>query len=250
MPASDPKGYYAALGLRAGADADDIKAAYRALAKRLHPDAGGGDAAAFARVAEAYHVLGDPARRLEYDAGAGHGAPSGRPLRCGRCGRVSAQPRVVGFEEIRARLLRIERRRVGGVLCRACAEHVALQASAVTWLCGWWALQGPAASVAALYRNARGGTMPPDDNLALLLRQAEGFRDAGHAPLARAVLDQARGFAGGRHGQAIAMLAATLPAPTLRLRDRWRRPGWPRLLHLLPPAALLLGLSAALAWAG
>ena len=64
------KDYYGDLGVSSSASAADIKKAYRKLARENHPDSHPGDKAAeekFKRVAEAYDVLGDEARRKEYD---------------------------------------------------------------------------------------------------------------------------------------------------------------------------------------
>ncbi|KAL3733330.1 hypothetical protein ACJRO7_022803 [Eucalyptus globulus] len=65
---------YDVLGIRAGATGQEIKTAYRRLARVLHPDvaasAGAGAAAAgreFMRVHEAYATLSDPDRRADYD---------------------------------------------------------------------------------------------------------------------------------------------------------------------------------------
>jgi molecular chaperone DnaJ len=60
--------HYDTLGLRADATAGEIRDAYRRLARRHHPDRGGADARAMADINDAYHVLGDPARRATYDA--------------------------------------------------------------------------------------------------------------------------------------------------------------------------------------
>ncbi len=62
--------YYALLGVASDASDDDIKRAYRRMARELHPDSTGGDAAAEARfkeVSRAYEVLRDPQRRARYD---------------------------------------------------------------------------------------------------------------------------------------------------------------------------------------
>ncbi|NLU83280.1 molecular chaperone DnaJ [Rhodococcus sp. HNM0569] len=64
------KDFYKELGVSSDASQDDIKKAYRKLARDLHPDANPGDTAAedrFKAVSEAHAVLSDPAKRKEYD---------------------------------------------------------------------------------------------------------------------------------------------------------------------------------------
>jgi molecular chaperone DnaJ len=64
--------YYETLGVARDASTDDIKRAFRRLARDSHPDANPGDSSAEARfreVAEAYEVLSDPNRRAAYDRG-------------------------------------------------------------------------------------------------------------------------------------------------------------------------------------
>ncbi len=60
------KDYYEVLGLKKGANASEIKKAYRTLAKELHPDKGG-DENAFKEVSEAYEVLSDTDKKNRYD---------------------------------------------------------------------------------------------------------------------------------------------------------------------------------------
>lgn len=61
--------YYDVLGVAPGAGADEIRRAYRQLARRYHPDISGDDKnAAFLDVSRAYEVLRDPERRRSYDA--------------------------------------------------------------------------------------------------------------------------------------------------------------------------------------
>lgn len=62
-----PKNYYIILGIPANSNEDDIKAAYRRLAKEYHPDYFGSNQAPFQMIHEAYSVLSDPARRRSYD---------------------------------------------------------------------------------------------------------------------------------------------------------------------------------------
>ncbi|GLZ33207.1 chaperone protein DnaJ [Lentzea sp. NBRC 105346] len=78
------KDFYRELGVSSDASQDEIKKAYRKLARELHPDANPGDAKAEARfkaVSEAHGVLSDPAKRKQYDEArrlfAGGGFPGG-----------------------------------------------------------------------------------------------------------------------------------------------------------------------------
>jgi curved DNA-binding protein len=62
--------YYKELGLEKGATEEEIKKAFRRLARQYHPDANPDDPTAeekFKKISEAYEVLGDPQKRAKYD---------------------------------------------------------------------------------------------------------------------------------------------------------------------------------------
>ena len=66
----DYKDYYEVLGISKGATADEIKKAYRKLARKYHPDANLNNPSAeekFKEIGEAYEVLKDPQKRQRYD---------------------------------------------------------------------------------------------------------------------------------------------------------------------------------------
>jgi molecular chaperone DnaJ len=89
MAQTTTKDYYRTLGVSESASSDEIKKAYRKLAKKYHPDANANDPQAadrFKEVGEAYAVLSDETKRKQYDAmrknpfaSFGYGQPGARP---------------------------------------------------------------------------------------------------------------------------------------------------------------------------
>src|ERR1700749_3642461 len=92
MPSTPKHDYYETLGVARNASEDDIRKAYRKLARKYHPDLNPGDKASeerFKNVQEAYDVLNDPKKKQMYDQvgfysengmpGAGAGGPQGAP---------------------------------------------------------------------------------------------------------------------------------------------------------------------------
>lgn len=97
------KDYYRILGVPENAAEEDIKSAYRRLAKEYHPDAHPGDEKCeemFREINEAYDVLGDSRKRKAYD-GEKRGTESGGGFRREDArDSYSAQERKVDFENI------------------------------------------------------------------------------------------------------------------------------------------------------
>lgn len=74
--------YYEVLGVAKNASDDEIKKAYRTLARKYHPDVNPGDKAAeekFKEAAEAYEVLSNPEKRQKYDQFGFNMGPQGFP---------------------------------------------------------------------------------------------------------------------------------------------------------------------------
>lgn len=84
--------YYETLGIKRNASAEEIRKAYRRLARKYHPDLNPGDKAAeerFKQIQEAYDVLGDPKKREMYDrfgfySERAHPSGAGGPFETGR----------------------------------------------------------------------------------------------------------------------------------------------------------------------
>ena len=94
-----PKDYYQILGVTKTATEDEIKKAYRKLAHQYHPDKTGGDDKKFKEINEAYQILSDKQKRLQYDR-FGNADPMGGFGGFGRGAQGGVPPGFEGFGDM------------------------------------------------------------------------------------------------------------------------------------------------------
>jgi hypothetical protein len=212
---SDPRGYYRILRVTPSATPEQVKLAYRALAKALHPDLNRGQdtTAVFQAVNEAYGVLSDPAQRAAYDhtgaatpppvsSGSGRaGTPSPvyqvEPYTCVDCGCVSPKLRHIKYTQVVSYLIGFYKTNIWGVFCEECASKRLTKASLVTVAFGWMSVPGLFYSAHALGRNLTGGQQQNLINLEIRTRQAVYYFNRGDRTNARIAATDAQASAGG-----------------------------------------------------
>ena len=248
---NDPLGYYAQLGVDFKATADEIKSAFRRLAKELHPDVNPEPAAKvrFQAVSAAYAVIGNEKLRARYDAGAATEQRTEardrpiNPICCSSCGNITAQPRPIVYYRVISFLLSAVRTPVKGIYCSLCARKTALRSSLITALAGWWSIPGFFWTIGAIASNAKGGTFSRKEEERLLWYNALAFTSQGTLTVAYGLMQRLRkaddnaislkAFKLMQHLQAMGV-----PADTPPLKDPWRFRAGPAFAQIAMLAAM------------
>jgi hypothetical protein len=253
MRHSDPEGLYRALGVSPAADPDEIKNAYRRLAKTTHPDAGGGSEFQFHKIYNAYKILSDDDARARYDRrftleDAEHSWLAIHPVKCSRCNKVTAQPRVLTFERIFSILFFSFERPTRGIFCTRCAQTASVRASFATSLFGWWAVPAaPFLTLKAIFRNAMGGMRDMEAEEELLWQNSRAFSAQGNRKLSYALAVKLTDssdpeIAEGAHELVEDMEARGANPRRIKLKDPWRVKPLAVMIHLMLAAVLPLGI--------
>jgi len=241
----DWRGYYQALGLSPGAADDDIKNAWRHLARQWHPDRNPGKdtTARFQQISEAYDILRDADKRRDYDAEgirrqqiirsattAPSTSASPMPLVavhvCSACQCLSAQLRVVRFYKVYGLIIKTMLKRQTAILCPRCALRRGFVTNMYNWVLGWWAFpSGPFRVLESGFINMRGGQLLRSETVSLLVQQAQAFAQTGQLKLAQGLLQSALDMSPDRaHYQQVVKIRSQLfgdIAPA-RLKNQWR----------------------------
>ncbi len=161
------------------------------------------------------------------------------PVRCERCGIISAQLRFARFRRVIGLVTRSRRKTIEGIYCRPCANKLAVRASAITWLLGWWSLpRGPLDTMRALFYNLAGGDRPVEENARLMARQAHVFAAQGRPTLAGILALQSHQLLPNP-----ALLGLARLAEGRTLKDRWRVGGVAFVVQAFP-------IGIVIAWLG
>jgi hypothetical protein len=254
MRHSDPEGLYRALGVSPSAEADEIKNAYRRLAKATHPDTRAAPSEVdFHKIYDAYKILSDDEARARYDRrftleDAESSWLGIHPVRCAHCGQTTAQPRVLTFERIYSILFFSFRRPISGVFCTRCAQTAAVKSSFATAMFGWWAVPfAPFLTLRTIAANALGGLRDIEAEQELLWQNARAFAALGNRKLAFALaskLTEAKDpdIAAGAEELVEDMEERGANRKKIRLKDPWRIKPLAAMTHLMLAVVLPLGI--------
>ncbi|MDB5553362.1 MAG: dnaJ domain protein, partial [Rhizobium sp.] len=254
MRHSDPEGLYRALGITPTADQEEIKNAYRRLAKETHPDTSSdGSSFQFHKIYNAYKVLSDAHARERYDRrfaqdSEDHSWLGIEPVCCSRCGSMTAQPRKLSFVRVYSAIFASFRRRVEGIYCQRCAQTEAVKSSVLSAVFGWWGLPfAPYFTLRAIARNALGGTRDMAVEEQLLWQNSRAFAAKGNRKLSYALARKLTEAGDSEVAEGARELVEDMEARganprKIKLKDPWRIKPLSVMTHLTLAAVLPLGI--------
>ncbi len=187
----DSLGYYKILELTADADEESIKRSYRDLAKIWHPDynKAPGAVEVFQKISQAYEVLKDENKRLQYDllsmVYGEDNFPKTEDLVPLRAPENSEDTdiRVIAPKAVRGMLWKYSQTRLIKYCTYRQAVKWELKTAVMNWLLGWWSLPSLFKNAKVLWQNFRKVDLR-EENLQLFVHNAIAYFKEGRAVLA------------------------------------------------------------------
>lgn len=247
----DALGYYQLLGLSPQAGDEQIKQAYRDLAKFWHPDHNKDDRALekFQKLSAAYDVLKEPASRLRYDLLSmvydAAAYPEYENIVPFKDVEGDADVRAFVIEEVRGRGWKYSRNRALKILSKSAAPKVLAKAAAGNWLLGWWHPAAILKNIRALRHNYN-NAFSAAESFRVLLHNIVAYEKLGDIPLAVTSAIAALEFADESEKIYLERFIAAAGIRVARPR-RWKLSSLKTAQLLVPGAALF---AAAVFWGG
>lgn len=206
---------YEVLGVSPDASQDEIKAAYRRLAKQYHPDVNPTTEASsrMSEINHAYDMLCDPAKRSAYDTAVKFSSLSldeqtgdeeatyasaiafAQQARCQGCGRFDHTLRIAVFPYVFSLLIMSFKRGEAGIFCESCRSSKSTKWGVISLLFGPWGVPwGIFWTLESLITNLRKGKTPKQENRGFILQLAWVQVILGNISEARATLNDLLGY--------------------------------------------------------
>ena len=203
---------YDLLGVSTNAGQNDIKTAYRRLAKQYHPDINKSSESTnrMVEINYAYSILSDPAKRAAYDAGirieeeegdreyensVAYAESFAQQTRCQGCGRFDHTLRIATFPYVVSIFIAsFKNFAEPGIFCDSCRCNKSIKWAIVSLIFGWWSVWGFFWNIGALIDNFRGGKMPREENAELVAQLAWVHMLLGKIAEAKSALKDLLGY--------------------------------------------------------